>query len=88
MNRMITPHEFKIPDNWLCNTHTEHNKEIWRYNSRGRAERVEIDCRCKDCIKKDISDVITGAPVQVHEEYPSTVLTEMGYIGLYKISIK
>lgn len=72
-----------VPDGWFCNAHTEHGKVDYRYNSRGRVEKMDGPCMCSACIRQRNPNLREGTPVSVHVDWSEEVLKEKGYVGLY-----
>lgn len=72
------------PSNWVMNVVLEHGRVNYRYNLRGRPERVDDPCRCAQCIMFERPELTVGPPVQVHKSFPKELLEEKGYVGLYR----
>lgn len=73
-----------VPAGWFCNALKKHGIVEYRYNSRGRVEKMDGPCKCSKCIRAEHFELSEGPPVQVHRGFPVELLEKKGYVGMYR----
>jgi len=82
---MIRP--LDAPGGWVCNTYLHHyegGKKSIHYNRQGKIVEETVLCSCLECLRKRDPGLKADNPLQVHEDFPESVLREKGLVGVYR----